>query len=378
MIRQVLAVLLVLVGHSQASPAAPVGWPLWNAFAESFVDAQGRVVDRDAKDRTTSEGQAYALFFSLVANDRERFDHILEWTVDNLAQGDLTRQLPAWLWGANSAKAAWSVMDANSASDADLWLAYTLVEAGRLWGSHQLHDLGLAVGRRIEAEEIGQLAGFGPMMVPGKTGFRRVDGARVNASYLPPQLVMRMAGEMPEAHWAEVLDGVPAVWRGGTVGGFVSDWTDWQEKRGFSAWAAPGNEPRASYDAIRVYLWAGMLPPRFPNREAFYAPLEAMVKHLRTSDAPPEEVAADGALRGTGPLGFSAAVIPLLTSLGETKPLGVQKKRLQQEFNVETRLYGRPARYYDQCLALFSTGWSDNRFRFDENGQLIVRWQATP
>jgi endo-1,4-beta-D-glucanase Y len=375
MIRLLLPLVL-----AQASCAAAVTepWPLWDAFAGSFVDAQGRVIDRDANDRTTSEGQAYSLFFALVAGDRERFDRILEWTVDNLAQGDLTKQLPAWLWGANANKGAWGVADPNSASDADLWMAYTLIEAGRLWGSKPLHELGMAVGRRIEAEEIGQLDKFGPMMVPGKTGFRRADGARLNSSYLPPHALMRLAHEMPEAHWAAVLQGVPEVWRGGMISGFVTDWTDWQVSKGFSANLTPGNgEPKASYDAIRVYLWAGMLPPRFPDRERFFDPLAGMVRHLRTQEAPPEEITAAG-IKGPGGIGFSAAVIPLLTAMGEVGSLSAQKKRVQQAFDSQSRLYGRPPRYYDQCLVLFSSGWSENRFRFDENGQLIVRWGKTP
>jgi len=38
------------------------------------IAGQGRVVDRSAQDRSTSEGQAYAMFFALVTNDRVQFD----------------------------------------------------------------------------------------------------------------------------------------------------------------------------------------------------------------------------------------------------------------------------------------------------------------
>jgi endoglucanase len=171
---------------------------------------------------------------------------------------------------------------------------------------------------------------------------------------------------------------VPAVWRGGAVGGFVSDWAEWQRDKGLSAWAPAGTEPKASYDAIRVYLWAGMLPPKFPGRDQFFQPLEPMVKLVRNQQPPPEAVLADGQLQGVGSVGFSAAVIPLLTTLGEVRSLGAQKQRLQQLFDPASHLYGKPARYYDQCLVLFSQGWSEGRFRFDESGQLIVRWSANP
>src|SRR2546422_464278 len=101
-------------------------WPsLWQHYAEVFMDNQIRVIDRDAGDRATSEAQAYAMFFALVANDRQRFDGLLGWTEQNLASGDLRLHLPAWLWG-RAADGTWRVLDSNSASDADVWIAYTL------------------------------------------------------------------------------------------------------------------------------------------------------------------------------------------------------------------------------------------------------------
>ena len=53
---------------------AQQSWPLWESYKSHIIDRQGRVVDHSAQDRTTSEGQAYAMFFALVANDRPRFD----------------------------------------------------------------------------------------------------------------------------------------------------------------------------------------------------------------------------------------------------------------------------------------------------------------
>src|SRR5271168_2315334 len=63
---------------------------LWQAYAATFITPDGRVLDPQTGNRTTSEGQSYALFFALVNNDRPRFDKLLTWTTDNLATGDLT------------------------------------------------------------------------------------------------------------------------------------------------------------------------------------------------------------------------------------------------------------------------------------------------
>src|SRR5438034_9677540 len=88
--------------------------PLWKSYTAGFMDNQVRVIDHDAGDRTTSEGQAYGMFFALVANDRARFDGLLRWTELNLAGGDLSARLPAWWWGQGAAK-SWGVRDSNPA-----------------------------------------------------------------------------------------------------------------------------------------------------------------------------------------------------------------------------------------------------------------------
>jgi endoglucanase len=105
---------------------------LWESFRRHAIQSDGRVIERRANDRTTSEAQAYALFFALVANDRGQFERLLSWTQNNLAHGDLRKQQPAWLWGPDMSS-RWRVLDANPAADADFWLAYTLLQAGRLW-----------------------------------------------------------------------------------------------------------------------------------------------------------------------------------------------------------------------------------------------------
>ena len=87
-----------------------------------------------ADQRTVSEGQAYAMMFALVANDRGTFDRVLAWTTNNLARGDLSQHLPAWLWGKHKDESkGYGVLDPNAATDADVWMAYALLEASRLW-----------------------------------------------------------------------------------------------------------------------------------------------------------------------------------------------------------------------------------------------------
>ncbi len=97
MLKQWICPLLLLVSFGAT---AACDWPAWQQFKQDYISDAGRVIDPSSPQKiTTSEGQSYGLFFALVANDRETFDRLLTWTENNLAAGDLTAHLPAWLWG---------------------------------------------------------------------------------------------------------------------------------------------------------------------------------------------------------------------------------------------------------------------------------------
>ena len=147
------AALLGCFPGAQAQPTAAGGgrtaWPAWDAFKAQIINEGGRVVsDDDGGGQTYSEGQSYALFFALVANDRPMFDKLLRWTENNLCEGDMTARLPAWLWGRRP-DGSWGVIDSNAASDADLWIAYALGEAGRLWNERSYRALSALLAARV-------------------------------------------------------------------------------------------------------------------------------------------------------------------------------------------------------------------------------------
>jgi len=344
-------------------------WPLWKSYASSFMDNQIRVIDRDAGDRTTSEAQAYAMFFALVANDRPRFDGLLRWTEVNLASGDLTGHLPAWLWG-KGPKNNWGVLDGNPASDADLWLAYTLIEAGKAWNEPRYSSLGTNLAQRIADQEVAEIPSLGMVLLPAPKGFHRGDSYRLNASYVPLQLLLRLVQELPDGPWHRIAAGLPTLISRSAPHGFATDWIEYK---------AGGNtfpSPLGSYDAIRVYLWAGMLDPATPGRDLLLKALSGMTLYLRTNPVPPEKVKQDGTVQSAkSPVGFSAAVLPFVSAMDEKDIESQQMSRVKSELNPNTGLYGNPARYYDQNLALFALGWKERQFWFGSHGDLKMNWR---
>lgn len=347
-------------------------WALWNSYADRFLSTDGRVADPAVQGQTTSEAQAYSLFFALVANDRERFDRLLDWTQNNLANGDLTRNLPAWQWG-KSPQGEWTVLDRNSASDADLWIAYTLLEAGRYWNEPRFKAIGEGLAAVIARFEVVNIPGLGAMMLPGYRDFHAGGTFFLNASYLPLQLLLGLASHCPEGPWRAIAGNVPRLVEASAPNGFALDWVSYRPGNGFGFAVPPGKKPLASYDAIRVYLWAGILPSALSARRALLESLPGMSRVLSRQSAPPAVVNLDGSIEpDQGSPGFSAAVVPFLIARGERARAEAQRRRVSGSFNRNTGLHGASPNYYDQNLILFAEGWLENRYQFTPVGRLYL------
>ena len=342
----------------------------------------GRVFDPNGDQNTTSEGQAYAMFFALAANDRSTFDHVLAWTQANLAGGDLAKNLPAWLWG-KAKDGKFEILDPNPASDADVWMAYTLIEAGRLWYSPSDALLGQSMLAMIAKSEVADLPGFGLMLLPAPAGFHHGNAWTLNPGYLPLFLFERLAAFDPAGPWQQIARDIPRLLQQSSRRGFAMDWVEYVPGDGFYPAAvkrsdsAQTGDPCGSYDAIRVYLWAGMIDRGDPLRTEVLNAVAGMGAFLARHDAPPEKVSEQGiAAEQNGPTGFSAAVLPYLRALPHlSRAFAIQLIRLNAQRDADSGLYGKEKAYYDQNLALFATGFLGGRFRFGPGGELNVGWR---
>ncbi|MES2830559.1 MAG: cellulose synthase complex periplasmic endoglucanase BcsZ [Pseudomonadota bacterium] len=371
--RTALPVAIVLV--LTAGPAVAAGcaelaaWPAWQQFQKRFISTDGRVIDHgSAAHVTTSEGQAYGMLFALIANDPAGFERLLDWTTNHLARGNLDARLPAWQWG-KRADGSWGVLDDNAASDADLWMAYALTEAGRLWNRPRYADLGRALAARIMHEETALLTPLGRVLLPGPRTFRLANKTvRLNPSYYPIQVLRRLAKVHPTDGWNQIAQTSISLLRQSADQGYFPDWILYQDHVGF----LPDQEKRAigSYDAIRVYLWAGMLDAGDPLRAELIAKADPIIQYVVQQGVPPLEIdTLSGAAQGYGPVGFSAALLPIL-AVYDRKPL-LQQQHLRV---INAAPLERRNNYYEQVLTLFGLGWLERRYRFDADGALQPDW----
>src|SRR5579884_557263 len=99
----------------------------WDEYKQQFLNPDGRIMDLQQNNITTSEGQSYALLRSVWSDDKPTFDLVWKFTQDNLKRpGD---NLFAWQWGKRS-DGSYGVMPdggINTASDADSDIAFALI-----------------------------------------------------------------------------------------------------------------------------------------------------------------------------------------------------------------------------------------------------------
>ena len=372
-----LALVLILgMSTFTTAHAAPSycekSWPAWDAFKNNLIDEDGRVVDSISDAMiTTSEGQAYALFFSLVANDRVTFDKLLNWSEKNLAAYDLMTRLPSWQWGGKEEQTR-GVMDVNSASDADLWMAYTLGEAGRLWSDRRLIALSSLLADRILATETLEVPGLGLVLLPGATGFTPSSTrVRLNPSYVPLQLMRWFVAHSKDPRWTSLHNTSRRLIVDSAPEGYAPEWAIYDYQRGFMLDEDDERRGLGSYNAIRVYLWAGMLNADDADRRVLLDALKPMARFVSKHGSPPESInILTGVANNPGPSGFSAAMVPFLQAAGMKKAVEEQLLRIAAQPISEDS-------YYSQVLSLYALGWHDNLYRFDLNGNLTPRWMST-
>lgn len=235
----------------------------------------------------------------------------------------------------------WTVLDSNSASDADSWMAWTLLEAGRLWKVDAYTQTGKALLSLIAEEDVTDVPGLGLMLLPGRIGFVKESEWRFNPSYLPPQLARYFTRYGPP--WNTLHDTNFRLLRETAPKGFSPDWSVWKKDRGWQL--TQRDDKVGSYDAIRVYLWIGMMHDDDPQKAGLLAHFKPMSVQTQRKGTPPEKVntITGAVISENGPVGFSAAMLPFLQ---DRDAQAQQRKRVLDNFPQRDA-------YYSYVLTLF-------------------------
>ncbi|MFA7657875.1 MAG: glycosyl hydrolase family 8 [Candidatus Gastranaerophilaceae bacterium] len=169
-------------------------------YKNEFMSQDGRIMDPEKNNITTSEGQSYMLLRTVVMNDPKTFNLVYKWTKNNLQRKD---GLFSWLWG-KSQSGKYGVLDYNSASDADVDIAFSLCLAYEKWGKEQYLQEAVPIIQSIwnnETRRFGQYLVLMPGV--GQTSSKKVE---LNPSYFSPY-AFRFFQKYDELHdWNYLID----------------------------------------------------------------------------------------------------------------------------------------------------------------------------
>ncbi|WP_114417618.1 glycosyl hydrolase family 8 [Marinospirillum perlucidum] len=221
----------------------------WQAFSEQFVEASGRVVDRDNGGISHSEGQGYGLLFAQAADDRQAFERIWQWTQTQLQRQD---GLFSWKYSPCPEKDASCISDPNNASDAEILIAWALLRAADRWQVDEYREAADRIARaasdKLLLQHQGQL-----LLLPGELGFIQGEAVTLNPSYWVFPALDALAKAFPEQAWQQLAEQSRTDLRkmASLTSGLAPDWVALVE----GEWQASSLFPwRYGFDAVRVPL----------------------------------------------------------------------------------------------------------------------------
>lgn len=223
----------------------------WQYYKKTFISKEGRVIDYQKTGITTSEGQSYALLRSLMADDKSTFLKVYKWTKNYLYNQQYG--LFSWLWANNNGN--WQVQESNTASDADVDIAFALILASQKWNDKAYLSDAKSILNNIWQRETFQINGMRVLVAGSEQAQER--NVSVNLSYFAPYAFKVFAKIDKEHNWNELVDSsynLTGQIIDKTKSGLPPDWFFLNKNTGEIILDQNSSKSDFSYDAVRTFL----------------------------------------------------------------------------------------------------------------------------
>ncbi len=179
---------------------------LWGRYKQDILEKDTlRALDKSQGNITTSEGQSYTLMRAAWMDDQETFDKSWKWTKDNMQRDD---KLLSWKFG-KTADGSYGILQdqggQNTATDADVDVAYALIMAANRWKEDDYLYDAKAMIDAIWEKEIVTINGQ-PTLVANDIERNNPESVIVNPSYFAPYAYRVFAKIDPKHDWNKVVD----------------------------------------------------------------------------------------------------------------------------------------------------------------------------
>lgn len=182
----------------------------WTAFRDRYIQADGRVIDREVSDRSTSAGQAFTMLQAVLVNDHKTFAQVLDWGENNLSQKDAKGQRIEHLWARSwgqTANKEWRILEPSFTSGADVDAVTALILASRRWNCPRYLEIA-----RSKLDDLWNLA---TGVVNGKRYLLSTSDSifwaepntlLLNPSYFAPYAFRLFAQVDPKHDWSSLIE----------------------------------------------------------------------------------------------------------------------------------------------------------------------------
>lgn len=236
-----LLVSFIFINQCQASA--------WDDYKSKYLKDDGAIVDTYNNHMSHSEGQGYGLLFALKYNDKSSFDKILNWTYQHLYNPKTG--LFYWAYHHNAQE---PIPDKNNASDGDLFIAWTLLQASKQWNNQDYLKKGETLANLLLNLTVTKFGQYN-IILPGVNGFYYNSYVVVNPSYYIYPAFLYLQKHTHVKTWKDLNQDGKALLSNlnGQKIKLAPDWLKlYQDGNNMPSENWPAN---SSYDAIRVPLY---------------------------------------------------------------------------------------------------------------------------
>lgn len=325
----------------------------WKSYKKNFILPEGRVQRPEHDFDTVSEGQAYAMLFSVFMNDKNTFDLIFGWTDERLSRsknnGD---HLLAWHWKDGG------VNDWMSASDADGDYAFALLLASHQWKENTYYEKAVDVINDILKLETVRGVDNRLFLLPGLWGNEENGNLVQNPSYYSPAAFRLFYEASRDSRWMDLTE--TGYWILTQSGmrldkvhgrGLAPDWCIVDSQGNISA--AKGKSYDYGWEAVRIPMRIG-LDILWNKTEEAHTVLEKIYQALQNASADFRETKAVYCYDGKpaveyGSLPSDAMAYFAAQVLGNSNRADALQTSLRNRLGEKSLVQN----YYGQSLAFF-------------------------
>jgi endoglucanase len=346
---------------------------LWQKYKTTYVEeGTFRTINKQQDNVTTSEGQSYTMFRAVMMDDQATFDGAYQWTKDNLWRDE--DRLFSWLFGKDT-DGEFRVLKAqggyNSASDADIDIALSLIFAYNRWKKDEYKGDALAILKDIWDKEVVEINGV-PYLAANNVEKFMSQKVIVNPSYFAPYAFRIFAEVDPDRDWMALVDSSYAVLNEVTSSsldksssaGLPPDWVVIDKKTGeISATGISHLTTNYSFDAIRVpwriavdYVWN-----HEPRAKEYLDKLSFLTKEWEAKGKIAGTYSHDGKVLSDAeiPAVYGTVIGYFMVSDPKNAEV-IYNQKLKSLYNPDTNSWKRLLSYYDDNWTWFGIGLYNN------------------